>query len=530
MNESQAPTIQVLQTAGQNNASSGTTQFGDTAHQSAPPAPLTPTPPIEPAATAAPVQPADDGSYQRLAVGEVNFDVRHAFSSGPAEFDPKLPIVQYPSASRAATGQAISRAPNVNLTAGAKLEEYATVLREGLAQIPMGDDMDELRGRPQSHFAQVVSVNGEDLQGYVPKFKLRENVKYTGEAARNLVRDSLKLGTVFQAPLWHSGFWVALKSPSEGDLIELHRQLTQEKVMLGRATYGLLYSQLTGYTAKVMSDFILAHLHSTSIKLEDNESILDYIKAADYNILLWALVCATWPNGYQYQRACVSDVEKCNHVVTERVNLSRLLWTDTSSLTQRQMQHMTNRQRSSVTPEQVQLYCDDFLRGKNTKVALNNKVQVTLRMPSLNEYIEASYRWIGMIEESYGRAMSMEENERNQYLLNHAQAQGMRQFSHFVQSIVVDDHEIDDQETVEQILGDVSCEDDVRDAFTEQVQKFQSEGTISFVGIPNYKCPSCNGMQRPSAIAGQKHELIVLDVAQSFFPLLMQKLTTIRAR
>lgn len=477
-------------------------------------------------------QPSDEdtGNYQPLKPVSMNFELRHAFSSGEVVFDPNLPTLQYPSASRNGTEEAIRKAPTISIAAGAKLDRYATVIREGLNHIPMSDDQDALRGRIEAIFKQEVEANGQQLGGFVPKFKVREGTKYTGEAARNLARSSLQLGTVFSVPLWHSGFWLTLRAPSEGDLLELHRQLTQEKILLGRSTYGLLYSSITSYTAKTMTDFIMAHLHSSSLKVADDDSVLNYVKSPDYQLLLWGLTCATWPNGYQFQRACITDVEKCQHLTTERVNLARLLWEDTTSLSERQKLHMTHRQKQSVTVEQVKIYQEEFLRGRNAKVQINERLAVTFKMPLLSEYIDVGFKWISMLEEQYGRAMGMREEDRNQYLLNHAQAQAMRQFGHFVHALHIDDNEIDDQDDVAVILGDLSSDDTIRTAFTEKVQVFQNDGIVAFVGIPNFKCPSCGGMQNPTALPGQQHELIALDVAQTFFLLLMQKLAMIRDR
>jgi hypothetical protein len=286
----------------------------DTATAAAAPAPIPaivseiPAPPAPAAAApaaavpASPAQPEAAGTYQRLQVKEPNFRIDEAYSSGPVEFDPELPVVVFPAASREATLNAVRNAPNVDIAPGnRKIDRYATVIREGLNHIPMGNDEDEMRGDEGADFGQNVTVNDIKLMGFKPGFKKREGVRVSGEAARSLFRSRLGLGTLFSVPLWHSGFWVTLRTPTEGALLELHRELAQEKVLLGRATYGLLFSQMTGYTTKVMCDFVAKHIHTTSLKLEsENDSLLNYISVADYQLLIWGLTCATWPTGYQF--------------------------------------------------------------------------------------------------------------------------------------------------------------------------------------------------------------------------------------
>lgn len=486
------------------------------------------------AAIATPVQEAPVVSAKEsnptYAPVEPNFLLKFAYGSGEVPFDPDLPSLSYPAATREGTAEAMKSAPNFTPEEDRRLNLYATHIREGLNQLPMGNDMFEVIGRPGAKWTQAPTFGDIPLAGYVPKFKMREGGKYTGEAARNLVRSTLRMGTVFNIPLWHSGFWIALRAPSEGALLELHRQLTQDKILLGRATYGMIFSQATTYSTKAMADFVLEHFHSSSLKVDDTDSILNYIKTPDYQVLLWGMTCAMWPNGYQIQRACVSDVSKCTYVTTERVNLTRLLWTDESNLTQLQLQHMTNRQRQSVTVDQVKLYADQFTRGARTKVKISSEISMILQMPRLVDFIDAGYRWVNSIEEQYGRAMGMAEDERNKYLMSHAQAQAMCQYSHLVQAILVNDDEIDERADIVSILADLSSQDSIRSEFLKAVMKFQNESIISFIGIPNYKCPSCGGMQHPKAVEGQAHELIALDVGQTFFPLLMQKLSMIEDR
>lgn len=501
-------------------------------------APAVPSPSIQATTTAVEVpQPVAAVQDDGLVIDKpsepkprpVNFELRHPFTQGEQPFDKEQVNVSYPSGARQATMDKLQNTPNININ-GKKVDDLAGVLRDGLEQIPMSDDMNGLRGREGAMFKQEVEVNGSYLGGFVPKFKLRDGVKPSGELARNLVRSSMRLGTVFCTPLWHSGFWLTIRTPSEGDLIELHRALAAETTTLGRSTYGVLFSQMTGYTTKVMVDFIEAHMHSASLLVPEGKRVVDYIKAADYQLLVWGLTCATWPNGYQIRRACITDPEKCNYILSEKVNVPRLLWVDHSSLTERQKLHMLNRQTNTVTPEKLELYAADFVRGKNASVKLADGIAMQLKMPTMMEYIEASYEWIGKLEEQQNRVMSMREDDRNEYLMQHAQAQSMRQYSHFVQSITVGDDEIDDAETLPLILADLSSDDVIRRAFVEQVQKFQNEALIAFVALPNYKCPSCGGMQAPTAVAGQQNELIALDVTQTFFTLLMQKLKQIQDR
>lgn len=483
-----------------------------------------PTPTEAPTPSFAPAQE----DYKRLT--PMNFKISVPFSKPLSELNPAHPVIDYPSASRQGTVAAVRRAPNLSIARGAKVDRYANTIREGLEQLPMGDDQDELRGRPDAMFEQVVDADGKQLRGFVPAFKMKEGIKPTGEAARNLVRSRMRLGTVFSVPLWHSGFWITLRALPEGELLELHRRILQDKVELGRATYGMLLSSMTSYSAATMREFMMQHMHSSSLQVPEGDNVFNYVEAPDYQALVWGLACATWPNGYQVRRACVTDVEKCQHVSYELIDPQLLLETDTSSLTTLQKAHMAKRGIGSMTLEQVKSYKDAFLRGRNATVPLGEGMTVTLKNPTLNQYIESSYQWINSLEEQYITALTMDEKARNEYLMSQGQAQAMRQYGHYVHSLNIDDIEIDDPEDLAVSLADLSSNDEIRQNFIEAVRKFQNESQISFFGIPNYQCPACKGFQNPTAIEGQKHELIVLDATQTFFTLMMQKLAKIRQR
>ena len=66
--------------------------------------------------------------------------------------------------------------------------------------------------------------------------------KLTGEAAVIRIQSMIGLGGVVHIPLWHSGFWVTIKTPTDLQLIDLHEQTLQGKIEAGRNMFGLGFS------------------------------------------------------------------------------------------------------------------------------------------------------------------------------------------------------------------------------------------------------------------------------------------------
>lgn len=478
---------------------------------------------------AVPVSPPETPEVAAPAK-DPNFKATEQYSSeGYEHFDLRHETALLPPASTSTTRAVMENLPQTPVGQDAKSQDWVGVVNGGLAATPFGEGLEDTTDREDAMFAQTVDSATGKLHGFAPKFKMREGVKPTGESARFHIRAAMGMGTVFAAPLWHSGFWVTLKAPPEAALLELYRQITAEKISLGRSTYGFMYSNGTAYTSRIMLDFIVDHLYESSLVLSDKDDIRNYIRVPDLQILIWAMANATWPNGFQYQRSCIADPEKCKHVIEEKLNLGKLLWTDTNALTESQVKHMTKRQRGSVSVEDVKRYTDEFVRGQDRKIQITDELSMILKVPTVVEHIEASYRWINTIEEMYARVLTQDDRARDEYLLNQGKATAMRQYTHFVKAVLVGDHEYDEVSTIEDTLNDLTSRDDVRAKFLEKAREYLDNSVISLVAIPTFKCPKCGGEQTGEA---HKHhpELIPLDVMQTFFQLLVQRLRKIEDR
>ncbi len=460
-----------------------------------------------------------------------NFKLDYPYSSELLEeFDYRTDTAFLPSAAYSTTEEFIKEIPKLKLTDTQAEKQWQAAVNAGLEFTVLNSGLESTANREDATYAQTVQSEVGPLGASAPPFKTSETTKFTGERARLRIRQALKLGVIFNIPLWHSGFWIKIKSPSEGDLLEMYRQIVSEKVILGRESYGLIFSNKTSYTSKYLLDFCIENKYETSLDIREGDDIRKHIKVADLPILFWGLACATYPNGFQYTRGCISDPEKCLHVVKEKLDPSKLLWTDTSSLTQYQIKHMTKRQRGSMDMDSVKRYQDEFIKGQPKKFSLNDEVSFTLRTPSAAEHIDAGYRWINEIEENYSSSLIKDPQDRNVYLERQAKATMMRQYSHFVESITVAGDVHDDKEVIDNTLTDFTADDKLRNFFTEKVAQFIDESVVSMVAIPTYTCPNCGGEQKPAKNKKTHPNLIPIDVIQTFFTLVISRIQRIEAR
>ena len=162
-----------------------------------------------------------------------------------------------------------------------------------------------------------------------------------------------------------------------------------------------------------------------------------------------------------------------------------------------------------------------------------NSIALTIRTPSVSEYVDAGQRWIGDIVTTVDRALGANPNngERNDIIVKHGQASAMRQYSHWIDNIeFAGNNVINETESIEALLDNLSSDDEIRATFTEKVVGFINSSTVSVIGIPVFRCPQCQGDNEGYFKIPAYKNVIPLDVMQVFFGLLTQRLERIASR
>lgn len=452
------------------------------------------------------------------------------FSPLSGKWDKNADTLHLPGGTVQEVRDAINDGPNIRLDDSAAGREWSESLRESTEVLMVRGIGDQAAQRPEAEYHQRIDSERGPLCAGIPNLKFNTGEKVSGERAVLRVRSLLGMGTILQIPLWHSGFWVTLKAPSEGSLLELQRRLIEEKINLGRNTHGLAYANTSVFIAGWLIDFAMAHIYDITVKGEFD--LRKKIKVLDIPTIIWGLACTIWPSGFQYSRACIADPEKCNHVIHEKLNLSKILWVDRNSLTQKQINHMMSRGGTSMTPESVDAYQAEFQRGmgRTIKFGPEEQIAMTFKVPNVDEYIESGYKWINNIVSMIDAAMTTERNDttRNIQVAEMGKATNMRQYAHWIESIDANGMLADDVETIEQIVDTLSSEDDIRVKYFTEVIRFIDDATMSLIAVPTFECPACNQPQK--APHARFPHLLPIDVMSSFFTLVVQKLQKIHTR
>lgn len=435
-----------------------------------------------------------------------------------------------PAGSNEEINKALAHAPNVRLDDSEQSAGWADTVSAGARHSVFGGSFMETVKRPEGIFRQGVKSERGLLGPGAPRFNDKPDQLLTGERAILRMRSVLGMGSIVQIPFWHSGFWVTFKCPSDGQLLELQRRLLQEKINLGRAIQGLVFSNRAVYTSGWLIDFALANIYDTTLELTEGDDIRKLIKVQDIPLLVYGLACAIYPDGFPYAKSCVREPEKCNYVFREKLNLGKLLWVDNRELSKWQIAHMANR-GGKVAVSTLERYQEEFSVGKPRDVELTDKVKMTLKSPTVADYLTVGYRWVNnivsMVDQSFG--LAPDNDDRNKYIEEQSKATNMRQFSHWIKSIDVGlSHPIEDESTLEQAIDTLSGIDSVAEAYFTEIGKFIDDSTIAVIAVPTMACPKCE-TPIESNLPRFPH-LLPLDVMSTFFTLLGQRAWKIRNR
>lgn len=453
------------------------------------------------------------------------------------EFDPRAEIVALPST----FGKAIEEAVNkMSSLAQDENSLWADVLQRGRALGYLDEEIVPALSRAGSLWTQTPHPEGSaPLTGVSLALETGKGKALMGERAVLTALSHFGMGTLFRAPLWATGIWITVKAPGDARLVEFARQIVSNKIRLGRMTYGMSFSNHMVYTAELFAELLAECEYNSTANEKVN--LIDVISIHDFMTIVWALACAIYPNGFNYRRSCVNSPDKCNHVTEERLNISRMLRVDQNALSQEQLTFMANKKNRSVSLEEIQKYQSGFAANFNHQRTITSKtsgrsMKVFFKVPTLRNFLDTGDRWVTGISAAVVEALGADAgfNERNAYMQDLAKVSTSRQYLHWVDHIMLDSDPITGAEALEQIFANVvSVDDDLREQFETAVTEFQNATTVSVIGIPNYRCPLCKGIQHRTEGAGDEEDvpaIIPVEAVSTFFDLVFQKVALIRKR
>lgn len=382
--------------------------------------------------------------------------------------------------------------------------------------------------REGAQFKQFLETEAAKLGFSAPKIAESGSAGYTGEKALMRVRSIMGLGGIVSVPLWHSGFWITLTAPTESALIELQRRLQEEKIELGRETFGLVFSNEQSYLNSWLLDFCMEHIYETSVRVDNNHELRPLIKIQDLNILFWGLACLIWPRGFDYVRSLTTKEGIENtQTISAKINLGKLMWVDNASFDDKHRAHMANRHRGKMTMEQVQDYQRTFVPtlAAGRRVQIREGLDILIASTDVDNYIADGENWIAGIVQTVDSTFTQSapnQEERNRMISTHARASRLRNYGAWIKAVIIDSYENANREEITQILDVLSVDEETTKLVETEITKFIDDSTRALIAIPETSGKEMGLPRFP--------HLIPIDVVNTFFTLLAQRVAIISRR
>lgn len=456
------------------------------------------------------------------------------------------PTLSMPSDFDSAIERRIRDAPNVAVDGSQQGEAWVGAITGGAAYVPQGEMLKDLLEDQDEEFTNRLTNGSEALFSGYPPTKSQGGRELKGEQAVNRVMSSIGAGRRHQTALYSSGFYVTFKPPSESALLELNRILLSDDIKLGRSSYALLMSSLTGVTVERIVQIATEHIYETSVVRSDMpfEDVPKYVKSQDIHSFIWGFLCARYSDGFNFERACTTSPGKCDAIERAILNLNKLQWPRSKAFKLEMLTHMARRRAGAMTMAQVKAYQNaidtELTRSFDVKSPSTGEInRFHLRDPSMTDFFDNTNAWIQGIETSSIRALGTEANPRarNAFVTSHGQASVMQQYGHWVERIEIlneldpdNPDVISDRESINTSLASYSSQKDIREGFIKGVKKYITDSTMAIIAIPAYDCPVCKGPQEDKTDVPEFKNLIALDLLQVFFELLSQMTMDVNKR
>lgn len=419
--------------------------------------------------------------------------------------------------------------PELDVSKGAVGRAWYNSFMESVGHQMRADALKSAVEDENRDWVQRPEFEGAKLGVGKPNFKVPEGGIVSGDAAVMMLTADLDIGANIQIPLWSSGIWVSIKSPSEARLNSLNDAISNDKIIFGRRSNGLIFSNTSVIITSHLIDCILEHVYDSTAKNANPERLKSLIKVSDLHQLVWGFMYTIEPNGYDYARPCTNDPSVCQHIVEGVIDLSKLSFTDKSALSAKQLKHMASR-LAKYNDDEIREYQKEHMRGDDRTVTINmsesKSVEVILKNPNLSQYLTAGVNWVeqieGQVEELLGSRVGYET--RNTKLAEYAHLSTLRQYEHYIHAIVSNGARVEDRETLTEILEKLSSRDSFYMKLFDEIGKFIDDSMISIIALPKYTCPKCGETQEGESYSFSEH-LMAINPITTFFTLLDQVTT-----
>ncbi|MCK9234875.1 MAG: hypothetical protein M0R77_00995 [Gammaproteobacteria bacterium] len=378
---------------------------------------------------------------------------------------------------------------NAEDTSTKNSEEWLVTFQNSVYTQPFAGQFLDSVSRKGSQWRQSVeNESGKNhIHGLRPSSGKGELV---GATAISHFQTSTRVGKTIRVPLWHSGFWITIKTPSAVRQAEAFDNLRSSRVKAGMETYGRVFSNYTVFANSILLDLAYESIVISSLDT-DPSNVRHYVDTSDIPAVIWALASTIWPTGFEYSRSRMGDPNNAANIIRQVIRVDNCQWTDITELTEWQRNHMAKKTPRSMSVDLLERYKNEFTRRVDRKVVIQEatdeqpEISVVLRNPKAEEYIESGQRWITDIVSTYMQVAGRPggDKARDDYVYRNMLLTEMRAYAHWVAEIRQGSAFVTEPNSILNTLNILSESDEIRAKFFTGVFKYIDDSTISIIAI-----------------------------------------------
>lgn len=456
-----------------------------------------------------------------------------------SEHDPDETVLSLPPHHLQVWDRVLSKAPNVDMTSNDSDKAWArTIVESARLNLEPTENKKEPYRKTLEELEDFQQEIGTDTIPIKIKRANFDNVKgqeLSGTHAMHVMFDKLGIGNTVRVPLWHSGAHLYIRPSTDLEDVELNRSIAREKISLARQTKGLVLSNIIAYTSDRLLASIRERIEETSINFGTVDPY-DHLLFTDIPKIIIGALAASHPDGIAYSRSCINNVGKCSHVEKGRLNFDLICHVSKAALDPKQITYMRSTRSNARPIDHLKTYQENGSRTREKNYTVVNshgkEVVFTLKVCTINEYLDSGSRWFSEVSDTKLMTLTegQEDAELNAYSSENSKATIMRQYSHIVKMISIDDNEVSDITDIEKMLNVMGADKKLRNGFIDACADFISDATLEVIGVEAFNCPACNAEQKEEIPVAEFENIVPIDPVECFFLILGAEYERIRSR
>lgn len=347
----------------------------------------------------------------------------------------------------------------------------------------------------------------------------------------------LNMGMPAYVPLYQTGIWLKLRTPTAAAFARLDEAIVNEKIQHGTITHGNIFSNDSILLRKHVANFILEHVEYTNAPSQDIDYLKSIIKDMDLDIMMLGCMLTRYTEGYQYAQICTVNPQECRHIEEGLIDLRTLAHTDESRLTEFQKRIMSNPRRG-VTEEDLKRYQDEFKLNSKSRIVVTtegsrlagddepvlNGIAINVEPPTLEKAEEYGLAWIRELERIVENVLREKhsEEERRRRMSEEVIVNFFKTYGQWVKSISIYEagqmiREVTDNDELNELFGYLSSDSTYVTIFRNEIRNYINNNIITVCGTLNYECPKCG--KKHDTPEGSHYIVLPMDMLFTFFTL-----------